>query len=78
VATYPPPPETTPAGSGSARGPRANFGQRLVAAIIDVILVAIVGGIVGAVADSTLGSILSAAIGVAYYGWLEGSTSGQP
>ena len=31
MATYPPPPETATA-SGAARGPRASFGQRLVAA----------------------------------------------
>jgi uncharacterized RDD family membrane protein YckC len=76
VATYPPPPET-PQASGSASGPRASFGQRLVAWLIDAILVGIVGGIVQLAAHNALGSLISLAIGVAYYGWLEGSPSGQ-
>jgi uncharacterized RDD family membrane protein YckC len=76
VATYPPPPETHMA-SGSARGPRANFGQRLVALIIDGILLAIVGVILRVALNTGLGTILSIVIGVGYYGWLEGSPSGQ-
>jgi serine/threonine-protein kinase len=63
--------------SGSASGPRANFGQRLVAAIIDGIIVGIVGGIIQVTANSTIGGLVSLAIGIAYYGWLEGSPSGQ-
>jgi uncharacterized RDD family membrane protein YckC len=63
--------------SGSASGPRANFGQRLVAAIIDGILVGIVGTVIELTVDQTLGGIVSLALGVAYYGWLEGSPSGQ-
>jgi uncharacterized RDD family membrane protein YckC len=66
VATYP---------SGS--GPRANFGQRLVAAIIDGIIVGVVGFVVGLIVRNGLGGLLSLALGVAYYGYLEGSPSGQ-
>ncbi len=72
MATYPPPPQ-----SSMASGPRANFGQRLVAAIIDGILVGIVGTVIELTVDQTLGGIVSLALGVAYYGWLEGSPSGQ-
>ena len=57
MATYPPPPQS-PAGSGSRRGPRANFGQRLVAVIIDGILVGIVGGILRLAVHSSLGFVV--------------------
>jgi uncharacterized RDD family membrane protein YckC len=76
VTTYPPPPESAP-GHGSARGPRANFGQRLVAWLIDAILVGIVGAILRLALNSALGAVVSLVIGIAYYGWLEGSPSGQ-
>jgi uncharacterized RDD family membrane protein YckC len=57
-------------------GPRASFGQRLGAALIDGILIGIVAGILQATIHS-VGSFIALAIGVAYYGWLEGSASGQ-
>lgn len=76
MATYPAPPETPMAGA-SARGPRANFGQRLVAVIIDGILVGIVGIILQFALHNSIGSVVSLVIGIAYYGWLEGSPSGQ-
>jgi len=72
VAMYPPPPQSSP-----VSGPRANFGQRLVAAIIDGIIVGVVGTVVGLIVRNELGGLLSLALGVAYYGWLEGSPSGQ-
>jgi uncharacterized RDD family membrane protein YckC len=64
---------TNPPGSG----PRANFGQRLVAALIDGIIVGVVGFVVGIIVRNGLSGLLSLALGVAYYGWLEGSPSGQ-
>ena len=76
MATYPPPPHSSPAG-GSVRGPRANFGLRLVAAIIDGILVGVVGLIIELAIRNALGTIIAYAIGIGYYGWLEGSASGQ-
>ena len=72
MAMYPPPPQSSP-----VSGPRANFGQRLVAAIIDGIIVGVVGTVVGLIVRNELGGLLSLALGVAYYGWLEGSPSGQ-
>ena len=77
MATYPPPPQTAPAASGAASGPRANFGQRLVAAIIDGIIVGIIGLVLQLVVGRGIGEIVSLALGVAYFGWLEGSASGQ-
>ena len=64
---------TSPPGSG----PRANFGQRLVAALIDGIIVGVVGFVVGIIVRNGLSGLLSLALGIAYYGWLEGSPSGQ-
>ena len=66
MATYPP-----------GGGPRANFGQRLVAALIDGIIVGVGGLVVGLIVRNGFGGFLSLALGVAYYGWLEGSPSGQ-
>src|SRR4029079_7477975 len=45
--------------------------------IIDGILVGIVGGILQLTVRNELGWIVSVALRVAYYGWLEGSLSGQ-
>ena len=75
MATYPPPPPaTTHTGAGS--GPRANFGQRLVAAIIDG-LVLVVPTAILEYALRPVGGFIALAVGVGYYGWLEGSPSGQ-
>jgi uncharacterized RDD family membrane protein YckC len=73
LATYPPPPQSVP---GGASGPRANFGQRLVAAIIDSIIVGIPAGILD-YALKGAGYAIAIAVAVGYYGWLEGSPSGQ-
>jgi uncharacterized RDD family membrane protein YckC len=59
-----------------ASGPRAGFGTRLVAAIIDGIVVGVVTiplqlGLKGA------GQALGIILGLAYYAYLEGSPSGQ-
>ena len=58
-------------------GPRASFFRRLGAALIDGILLGIVAGVLEAGISRGVGSLLSFAIGIAYYGWLEGSGSGQ-
>jgi uncharacterized RDD family membrane protein YckC len=76
LATYPPPPQTAMQ-SGAARGPRASFGQRLVAAIIDGILIGVVGAIIELAIRNSLGTLIALVVGIGYYGWLEGSTSGQ-
>jgi|SRR5579864_1957798 len=64
------------AAAGAYGGPRAGFWRRFAAALIDGIIVGIVSGILEAVLHST-GYFLGVVIGVAYYGWLEGSASGQ-
>ena len=64
-------------GGGVQSGPRASFGVRFVAVLIDTVLVGVVGVILSLVLGSTLGSVLNLVLGLAYYGYLEGSPSGQ-
>jgi uncharacterized RDD family membrane protein YckC len=70
------PPSGGAGGSGPS-GPRASFGLRLVAAIIDGVIIGAVSlvfrGIFGVYAGQGLGTLL----GLAYAGYLEGSPSGQ-
>ena len=73
--SYQQPAYQPPAGSGPS-GPRASFGRRLVAAIIDGILLGVVGGIFYAI-SRTLGYIVQILLTVAYLTYLEGSASGQ-
>lgn len=86
-----PPPSQYSAGGG-ARAPRANFAQRLVAFIIDTVLLwvvffilsTILGGALSATDSSgimagvgILGILVFLVIGVGYYVFFEGSESGQ-
>jgi len=58
-------------------GPRASFGIRFVAALIDGILLGIIGGLLSLILGRTLGTVLQILLGLAYYSYLEGSPSGQ-
>lgn len=58
-------------------GPRADFGQRLVATLIDTVLIIVVQVVLIAILDMTAGQGLGALIGLAYVVYLEGSPSGQ-
>ena len=58
-------------------GPRASFLQRLGAALIDGILISIVALVLEAGIGRSVGSLVALALGIGYYGWLEGSPSGQ-
>jgi uncharacterized RDD family membrane protein YckC len=72
-----PPPGSPPTGLHGPSGPRAGFGQRLGAALIDAILIGVVGFVIQQAIGRNGGTAISVALGVAYYGWLEGSNSGQ-
>jgi uncharacterized RDD family membrane protein YckC len=76
VTTYPPPPPA-PAASGGASGPRAGFWRRFAAYLIDAILVGIVAGIIGAIIGGSTYAWLSPLLGLAYFTWREGGSSGQ-
>lgn len=58
-----------------AAGPRASFGVRLAAALIDGAMLFVVGLVLGAISKGLQG--LGILIGLAYYVYLEGSPSGQ-
>ena len=65
--------------SGSASGPsgpRAGFGRRFVAYLVDAVLLTAVSSIF-LVVDQTIASIVNLALGLVYFGYLEGSASGQ-
>ena len=76
----PPPPlqpcPGTPPTAGPS-GPRAGFGQRFGAALIDGILLAVLGFVLRLATSQTAGSLIALAVGIAYFGYLEGSNSGQ-
>ena len=57
-------------------GPRADFGQRLLAALIDGAMLIVVNIILGAILK-TPGRGLGFLVGIGYYAYLEGSQSGQ-
>ncbi len=58
-------------------GPRASFGIRFVAALIDGILLGIIGYVLGLILGSALGTVVQILLGLGYYSYLEGSPSGQ-
>ena len=67
-----------PGGAGNVQsGPRASFGIRFVALLIDIVLLASVGFVVRLILGNALGSAVNLLLGLAYYGYLEGSPSGQ-
>jgi uncharacterized RDD family membrane protein YckC len=63
---------TTPA---APSGPRASFGERLIAALIDAIVVGLATGLLGRI--GILGSLVGFVASYGYYVYLEGSPSGQ-
>jgi uncharacterized RDD family membrane protein YckC len=71
------PPGPGYAGASGPSGPRANFGQRLLAYLVDLVLLAIVGAIVRALFGTDFGNFLNFLLGLAYVVYLEGSPSGQ-
>ena len=67
-----------PTGGGSVQsGPRASFGIRFVAALIDGILLGIIGYVLGLILGTVLGTAVQVLLGLGYYSYLEGSPSGQ-
>jgi uncharacterized RDD family membrane protein YckC len=67
-------PPTTASGPS---GPRASFFRRLGAILIDGIILGIIGAVLSAVISDTAANAIGIALGLAYFGYLEGSPSGQ-
>ena len=63
--------------TGVAAGMRASFGRRLVAALVDGIIVGVVYVILVAILGRGLGYAVTVLVGLAYYTYFEGSPSGQ-
>jgi uncharacterized RDD family membrane protein YckC len=75
---YPPPqPPSGPSTTGGPSGPRAGFFTRLGAALIDVVLLGVAGLVIDLIIGRTAGGAVGLVLGIAYYGYLEGSNSGQ-
>ena len=56
-------------------GPRAGFGTRLAAALVDGVILGVIGAILSRI--GVLGSVLNIVVGLGYFVYLEGSPSGQ-
>ena len=69
-----------PPGGGAGigpSGPRATFGVRFVAALLDGVLLFIVGLVIRLLLGVVVGFAINLVAGLAYYTYLEGSPSGQ-
>jgi uncharacterized RDD family membrane protein YckC len=68
-----------PLGNGYAHGvqPRARFGQRVGAYLIDIVLVNFVVFVLSFLVQAAAGLLLSLAVGLGYFAVFEGSGSGQ-
>jgi uncharacterized RDD family membrane protein YckC len=69
-------PSYEPTGGSGPSGPRSGFWRRFVAALLDSIILGVVGGILGAVLSSNDNSatLVGVLLGIAYYTYFEGST----
>jgi uncharacterized RDD family membrane protein YckC len=63
--------------SGRASGPRAGFGTRLLALIVDILVLLIPNVILVVALDPVVANLLSALLGLAYYTYFEGGARGQ-
>jgi uncharacterized RDD family membrane protein YckC len=75
MTDYPPAASSAPAKGPS--GPRAGFWARFAALLIDGILLSVIGFVLRLGAGQVGGSLISLVLGIAYFGYLEGSASGQ-
>ena len=71
-----PPPAGPPSGGEGPSGPRASFGRRVVAYLIDIIIITILYGIVSAI-SRPLGGVAGLLIGLVYFSYFDGSARGQ-
>jgi len=63
--------------TGRASGPRAGFGTRLLALIVDVLVLLIPNIILVVALDQVLANLLSTLLALAYYTYFEGGPRGQ-
>jgi uncharacterized RDD family membrane protein YckC len=70
-------PRVSAYGGSGPSGPRASFGRRLVASLVDGILVSVAYWIGFAIGGRPLASIVGVIVSLAYFSYFEGSQSGQ-
>jgi uncharacterized RDD family membrane protein YckC len=69
--------ETTPSGPSGPSGPRAGFWARFAALLVDSLVLFAVYIAAYLILGDSLAALLSIALPFAYYGYFEGSASGQ-
>jgi uncharacterized RDD family membrane protein YckC len=69
-------PPATNYGSSGPSGPRASFGRRLVAYLIDITIIGILSGIVYAI-SKPLGNVAGILVYLVYFTFFDGSARGQ-
>jgi uncharacterized RDD family membrane protein YckC len=74
---YPPPPQSAPAYTGGASGPRAGFWRRFAGALIDGILLGIVNAVLRSALGTGGGTGLGLVISAVYFTTLIGAARGQ-
>jgi uncharacterized RDD family membrane protein YckC len=77
AATPPPPPAQPAYAPQGPSGPRANFGQRFLAYLIDVAIYFVLYLILWAIVGQTLASLLAAIVFLGYFAYFEGGPRGQ-
>jgi uncharacterized RDD family membrane protein YckC len=73
----PAPPQPQAWQQGGPSGPRASFGRRLVAYLIDGVLLGIVSGVASAIFNPGIGTAVDLLLGVSYFAFLDGGPRGQ-
>jgi uncharacterized RDD family membrane protein YckC len=58
-------------------GPRASFGLRFVAWLIDLVILVVIDTVIRVILGSTVGGLLGFVINFAYFGYFEGGPAGQ-
>lgn len=66
-----------PGSGGGPSGPRAGFGVRFVAALVDAVALGVASLLLQALVGEAFGTFVGIALGLGYYAYLEGSPSGQ-
>ena len=77
MSAPPQPPSPAPMVSSGPSGPRASFGRRLAAFLVDLVVLAVIGWIIRLIIGQNAGSAVSILVGLVYTAYLGGSPSGQ-
>jgi uncharacterized RDD family membrane protein YckC len=70
-------PTSPPTTGDGPSGPRAGFGRRLVAYVVDSLVIGVVYGIIWALSDQNVAGGVSTLLSLVYFTYFEGTASGQ-